>query len=101
MDLKRKIGLCILLGLGILYETLYTLLRTNAYPKIPRAGSTSVIKTITLQTLRAQTDFTCEQCVSPLENNVLRSTRGNLHSRYMGTVSFTSLLGPPLFMNTT
>ena len=60
MDLKRKVGLCILLGLGFLYETLFTFLKTNAYSKILRAGIAALVKTTTLQSLRAQTDFTCE-----------------------------------------
>ena len=80
MDLKRKIGLCILLGLGSLYEAVSTLLETDAYPEIQRAGIASLVKTISLQTLRDQADFTCEQCVPPLENNVLRFARGNVQS---------------------
>ena len=100
MSLKRKIGLCILLGLGFLYGTLFTLLKTNAYLKMPRAGIASLVKTIKFRTLSAQTDFTCEQCLRLLENNVLRSTRGDVRSYYIGTVSFTSLYLPPLSMNT-
>ena len=100
MDLKRKTGLCILLGLGFLYGTLFTLLKTNAYLKIPRAGIASLVKTIGFLSLRAQTDYTCEQCLRLMENNVLRSTRGNVPTYYMGTVSFTPLYLPSLSMNT-
>lgn len=93
MDLKRKIGLCILLGLGFLYGTLFKLLKMNAYPKIPRAGIASLVKTIHLQTIRSQTraqpDPTCEQCLRLLENKVLKSTRGSVQYHYMGTVNFT------------
>ena len=60
MDSKRKIGLCILLGLGFLYVTLFTLLKMKAYPKIPRAGIASLMRTIANQNIRAQTDLTCE-----------------------------------------
>lgn len=100
MNIKRKIGLCILLGLGFLYGTLFTLLKTNAYLNIPRAGIASLVKTIGFPTLRGETDHTCEQCLRLLENNVLRSTRGNVPTYYMGTVSFTSLYLPSLSMNT-
>ena len=89
MNIKRKTCLCILLGLGSLYGTIFTLLKTNAYPKILRAGVASLVKTIDLQTLLAQTDYTCEQCLRLLEKNILRSTRGNIQPRCMGTVSFT------------
>ena len=60
MDSKRKIGLCILLGLGFLYVTLLTLLKMNAYPMIPRAGIASLMKTIANRNIRAETDITCE-----------------------------------------
>lgn len=60
MESKRKIGLCILLGLGFLYGALFTLLKKNAYPKIPRGGIASLMKTIANQNIRAETDLTCE-----------------------------------------
>lgn len=60
MSFKSKIGLCVLLGLGVMYGTRIVLSYEHRLT-YSSAGIFTAIKTANLHRLKIYDDFTCEQ----------------------------------------
>ena len=60
MNIKRKVGLCILLGLGILYVSHHFLDNFRGLIREYSASISAAIKTSQLSSLDSRADLTCE-----------------------------------------